>query len=46
MENIHVALRVRPLNEKEKENEENGIWNFINNDHITLKQEYVQELAS
>ena len=37
MENIHVALRVRPMNEKESEIEGKGIWNFIHNDHITLK---------
>jgi len=38
MENIHVALRVRPMSEKETEIEGGkGIWNFINKDHITLK---------
>ena len=44
MENIQVALRIRPINDKEIENNEIELWSTANNTTVTIAPEKYNEL--
>ena len=44
MENIEVAVRIRPQNEKEAENNEIEIWSEINGENLVIPIEKYDEL--
>jgi hypothetical protein len=46
MENIHVALRVRPLNQREIEKEDEAIWKISNYSAISLHADHQRELLA
>ncbi len=47
MENIKVALRIRPLNETEKQNKEENIFEIHDNQQsINIKNKYIKDLIN
>ncbi|EGR26914.1 kinesin motor domain protein [Ichthyophthirius multifiliis] len=46
MENIKVAVRIRPLNEQEKINKEEPIFEVQNDNCISLNKQYIKELIN
>ncbi|EAS02150.2 kinesin motor catalytic domain protein (macronuclear) [Tetrahymena thermophila SB210] len=46
MENIKVALRVRPLSDSERLSQEENIFDIINNEHITVNRQFIKELLN
>ena len=46
MENIHVAIRLRPLNEKERQRKEEIIWSIHSPNQIAIQPKLLPELTS
>lgn len=45
MENIQVALRMRPLNRREIQRQEVNVWQIQNNNTIAINPEATKEIA-